>query len=300
MKIIEVARVKFLWPGRMYEFTNPKGLRLQRKDRVVVESPDGGTLVGTISIPPRIRIARPEDENLTGILRLAEDQDLLVDKVQDEFRRDVKNFFETRLKARQISGVKLADVEKMDGGRHLVVYFSSENRKFPVKDFALELGHKFGMRVDMRPIGIRDAARLAGGIGKCGLSLCCSTWLPDFGQVSIRMAKDQGLSLEPDSISGQCGRLLCCLGYEHQNYLEMGVGLPKVGKIVITPIGEARVVKLDILKGLVTVRTEEGKYETFKGPEVKRKFSATGQSRGPEPDDDDTSGESSDDDNAIV
>ncbi len=276
MKVLEIVRVKFLWPGRMYEFTNPSGLRLDRKDKVVVRSPEGGTLVGTVSVPPRIRMARAEDDHLTPVLRIAEEQDLVMNKVNDEFRRDVKNFFETRMAARQITGVRLVDVEKMDEGRHLVVYFSSENRKFPLKDIALELGHKFGMRIDMRPIGVRDAARLAGGIGKCGLSLCCSTWLPDFGQVSIRMAKDQGLSLEPESISGQCGRLLCCLGYEHQNYLEMGVGLPKVGKIVVTPLGEARVVKLDILKGLVTVRTEDGKYETLKGSDVKRKFPAHG------------------------
>ena len=100
------------------------------------------------------------------------------------------------------------------------------------------------------------------------------------------MAKDQGLSLEPEGISGQCGRLLCCLGYEHQNYLEMGRGLPKVGKVVITPVGDARVVKLDILKGLVTVRSEEGAYETFQSHQVKRKFGPGSKSSEAEDDDD--------------
>lgn len=272
MKTIEVVRVKFLWPGKIYEFINTEGFTLKPKDRVVVETQDGSSLVGTVSVAPRIRIKRPDDSRLPNIKRLATEQDMNLDKLGDEFRRDVKQFFEQRLAARQLTGVKLVDLEKMEGGRRLVVYFSSENRKFNVKDIAIEMGHRFNLRIDLRPVGIRDAARLAGGIGKCGLSLCCATWLPDFEQVSIRMAKDQGLSLEPEGISGQCGRLLCCLGYEHQNYLQIGKGLPKVGKVVVTPIGDARVVKLDILKGLVTVRNEEGAYETFEAASVKRKF----------------------------
>ncbi len=276
MQTIEITRIKFLWPGKMYEFKNSNNLALKRGDKVVVENPEGGQLIGTVSIAPRLRAKHPEDQHLTTVVRHATEQDLQLEKVNDELRRDVKNFFEARLAARELTGTRLVDVEKLDGGRRLVIYFSNENKKFPFKDLAIELGHKFGMRIDMRPVGVRDAARLAGGIGKCGLSLCCSTWLPDFSQVTIRMAKDQGLSLEPEGISGQCGRLLCCLGYEHDNYLALGVGMPKVGKAVVTPLGDARVVKLDILKGTVTVRTEEGAFETFKKEEVKRKF-APGQ-----------------------
>jgi cell fate regulator YaaT (PSP1 superfamily) len=287
MQTIEVARVKFLWPGRMYEFKNSNNLNLKRGDKVVVENPEGGQLIGTISIPPRLRAKFDQDNHLTSIVRHASEQDLLLNKVNDEFRRDVKNFFDSRVSSREFGGTRLVDIEKLDGGRRLVVYYANENKKFPFKDIALELGHKFGMRIEMRPVGIRDAARLAGGIGKCGLSLCCSTWLPDFAQVSIRMAKDQGLSLEPDGISGQCGRLLCCLGYEHENYLALGVGMPKVGKAVITPIGDARVVKLDILKGTVTVRNEEGVFETFKKEDVKRKFPAGHHTKEEDRDDDD-------------
>lgn len=288
METIEVVRVKFLWPGQMHEFSNPHGLTMKRNEKVVVQTYNGGTMVGTVSISPRIRMRRKEDNQLTPVLRVATEQDLALDNVSDEFRRDVKQFFDTRIRARQMHGVKLIDCEKADAGRQLIVYFSSEQKKFDARDLAIEMGHKFRMRIDLRPVGIRDAARLSGGIGKCGLSLCCSTWLPDFHQVSIRMAKDQGLSLDPEGISGQCGRLLCCLGYEHQNYVELGKGMPKVGKVVVTPLGDSRVVKLDILKGLVTVRTAEGAYETFKNEEVRRKF-GPGQSqaqRDAEPDDD--------------
>ena len=287
MEIIEIVRVKFLWPGKMYEFINPAKLRLKRDDKVLCETEDGGSLVGSVTIPPRIRKKTKGDDQLRSVIRPASDQDIAFTQVQDGFRMDVKQFFETRIRARQVTGVRLIDVEKMDAGRKLVVYFSCENRKFPVKDLAVELGHKFNMRIDLRAVGIRDAARLAGGIGKCGLSMCCSTWLPEFEQVSIRMAKDQGLSLEPDGISGQCGRLLCCLGYEHQNYLELGAGLPKVGKIVITPVGEARVVKLDVLKGEVTVRGESGDYEVFPAAKVTRKFSADNRSNSSNKEDDD-------------
>lgn len=272
METVEVVRVKLRWPGKMYEFLNGNNLPLRRNDKVLVESYTGESIVGTVSIAPRIRMRRPEDKQLTNVTRLATEQDLTLSEIGQEFRSEVKRFFDTRMRARQLNGVSMVDCEKADGGRRLIIYYASEQRKFDARDLSIELGHKFGMRMDLRPVGIRDAARLAGGIGKCGLSLCCSTWLPDFSAVSIKMAKDQGLSLDPESISGQCGRLLCCLGYEHENYLELGRGLPKVGKVVISPVGDARVVKLDILKGLVTVRSEDGAYETYPASEVKRKY----------------------------
>jgi len=272
METVEVVRVKFRWPGKMYEFLNTNNLPLKRADKVVVETYNGSSMVGLVSIAPRVRFRRQEDGQLTSVLRLASDQDISLETTTDDFRLEVKNFFETRIRARNLSGVRLVDLEKSEAGRRLVIYYASEQKKFDPRELSMEMGQKFGVRIDLRSVGIRDAARLSGGIGRCGLSLCCSTWLPEFQPVSIKMAKDQGLSLDPESISGQCGRLLCCLGYEHENYLEMGKGLPKVGKIVVSPIGDARVVKLDIMKGLVTVRNEEGVFETYPGSIVKRKF----------------------------
>ncbi len=285
METVEIVRVKFLWPGQIQEFVNPEGLALRKKDQVVVKGFHGGTLVGSVAVPPRVRERRAEDGQLTPVVRVATDQDVQLASVSDGFRQEVKAFFETRIRARNLSGVKLVDCEKADDGRRLIVYFLSEQRRFDARELAMEIGHKFSMRVDKRPVGVRDAARLAGGIGKCGLSLCCSTWLPDFQHVSIRMAKDQGLSLDPESINGQCGRLLCCLGYEHENYVALGKDMPKVGKIVVTPIGDARVVKLDILGGTVTVRAEYGRHENFPSDAVKRKFGPGGGGK-EEPEDD--------------
>ncbi len=277
MSLLEIVRVRFLWPGKMYEFRNAHNLTLKRGESVVVQTDDGDELIGTVMIAPRIRLARREDQNLPSVLRIANDREIGMNKITGDFRSDVKSFFDTRVRSRELNGVKLVDIEKGNGGQKLIIYFASEQKRFNHRELAVEVAQRFKMRVELRPVGIRDAARLSGGIGKCGLSLCCSTWLPDFQQISIRMAKDQGLSLDPDSINGQCGRLLCCLGYEHQNYLELGQGLPKVGKAVLTPKGDARVVKLDILQARVTVRFEDGAYETFLSSEVRRKFGPGGQ-----------------------
>ena len=290
MESVEIVRVKFRWPGKIIEFRNPDRLVLKRGDKVVVETFRGGTMVGEVSVAPRLRMKRVDDDQLTVVLRNAGEQDLRTDRITDEFRLDVKNFFRQRLQAQQMPGVKLIDIERADGGQKLIIYYSCEQKRFDPRVLSKELGQRFGMRIDMRTVGVRDAARLAGGIGKCGLSTCCSTWLPDFQAVSIRMAKDQGLSLDPDSINGQCGRLLCCLGYENENYKALVKDLPKVGKMVVTPAGEGRVTKLDVLQGTVSVRMEDGSYEMFKGTDVQRKFPAQGERGGRDDDDGDDSG----------
>lgn len=272
MAHVEIVRVKFRWPGKIFEFRNPNNLVLKRNERVVVEGYGKETLVGIISVAPRLRDKRAEDDELPAIIRIAGEEDIQFLAKSDEFRSELKQFFDTRVRSRELSGVKVVDCELVDQGRKLIVYFASESRDFDYRGMGKEIAQKYGLRADMRHVGVRDAARLAGGIGRCGLSTCCSTWLPEFQPVTIKMAKDQGISLEPDSVNGQCGRLLCCLGYEHDNYVALGAGLPKVGKAVLTPKGEGRVTKLDVIKGMINVRLEDGTYEVFKGIEVKRKF----------------------------
>ena len=283
MATIEIVRIKFRWPGKIFEFRNPLNLVLNRNDKVVVEGYGKETLVGIVSVAPRIREKRHEDDELHSVIRIAQEEDLQFLAKTDEFRNELKRFFDTRIRAREMHGVKMVECELVDQGRKLVVYYSCESKDFDYRGMAKEIAQKYGLRADMRHVGVRDAARLAGGIGRCGLSTCCSTWLPEFKPVTIKMAKDQGVSLEPESVNGMCGRLLCCLGYEHDNYVALGAGLPKVGKAVITPKGEGRVTKLDILKGNVSVRLEDGNFESFRGTDVKRKF---GPRSGHEADDD--------------
>src|SRR6185369_8892461 len=131
------------------------------------------------------------------------------------------------------------------GGR-INVYYTCDER-LDLRDFIRELGAALGGRIELRQLGVRDEAKAVGGIGSCGLTLCCTTWLPDFVPVSIKMAKDQGLVLSPTKVSGQCGRLKCCLVYEQAGYAELRKGLPKLGKRVISARGEGRVVEVDVL-----------------------------------------------------
>jgi hypothetical protein len=129
-----------------------------------------------------------------------------------------------------------------------------------------------GLRPELRQLGVRDEAKAVGGIGSCGLTLCCTTWLPDFVPVSIKMAKDQGLVLSPTKVSGQCGRLKCCLVYEQAAYAEMRKGLPKLGKRVVGARGEGRVVEVDVLRQKIRVSYGPGDTEVVPAAEVKPLF----------------------------
>ena len=136
-----------------------------------------------------------------------------------------------------------------------IFYFSAEGR-FDFRELVKQLASQLKHRIEMRQVGVRDSAKALTGYGVCGQSLCCSTFLTEFSPVTIRMAKDQGLALNPSKISGVFGRLMCCLQYEHENYREMVKELPKVGKTITTPDGPGRVINNDILKQMITVRLD--------------------------------------------
>ncbi|MGH6833402.1 MAG: PSP1 domain-containing protein [Methyloceanibacter sp.] len=166
--------------------------------------------------------------------------------------------------------IKVFRVETQPG-RRLLVYFTSDDR-IDLRDFLREVGSATNARIELRQIGARDEAKMIGGIGSCGLELCCSTWLPEMVPVSIKMAKDQGLVLNPTKVSGQCGRLKCCLVYEQATYAEMRKGLPKLGKRVITAFGEGRVVEVDVLRQRIRVATGPGEHHVLTADEVKPMF----------------------------
>ena len=153
--------------------------------------------------------------------------------------------------------MKIVHAEYSLDGRRLVFFFCAEKR-VDFRDLVKDLAKVFRTRIELRQIGVRDAARLMGGVGRCGRTLCCSTWLSDFSPVSIKMAKQQGLPLSPMEISGLCGRLLCCLAYEHKYYVEMKTKLPKRGKGVNTPHGRGVVRTVNVLRESVTVELEGG------------------------------------------
>lgn len=166
----------------------------------------------------------------------------------------------------------------LSGGK-VQIYLSGEE-KIDTRRLAQELSQKLDVRVDLRQTGVRDEAKMVGGIGSCGQELCCSTWLPSFVPVSIKNAKDQGLVLNPTKVSGQCGRLKCCLVYEQETYAAMRKGLPKLGKRVVTEAGEGRVVEVDVLHQRVRVSLVQGEVQVFAAADVKPLFASQPQRKG--------------------
>jgi cell fate regulator YaaT (PSP1 superfamily) len=231
----------------------------------------GQVVVGTrrryaLSVPRRVvRRARPDEVAERERAGVAE--------------AEAHRFCKERLRERGLS-MKLVQTELVPGQK-ATFYFASEDR-VDFRDLVRDLTQQLHTRIEMRQIGARDGAKVVGGIGSCGRELCCTTFLPAFQPISIRMAKDQGMVLNPSKLAGQCGRLKCCLVYEHHTYKEMGKGLPKVGKRVQTPVGIGRVLDLDILRQRVRVLTEEGGAQTFTAEEL-RPLQAQGGHVTPEP-----------------
>jgi cell fate regulator YaaT (PSP1 superfamily) len=203
----------------------------------------------------------PSLDPLRRVLRLAADADERAQEKSAVREREAYVFCRQRIRERRLP-MKMVRVEYPLQSGKVLFYFSSEER-VDFRDLVKDLAQRLHARIEMRQIGARDEAKLVGGIGSCGRELCCSTWLPAFVPVSIKMAKDQGLVLNPSKVSGQCGRLKCCLVYEQDTYKEMRKTLPKVGKRVTTPAGDGKVVELDVLRQRVRVWFDEGGSETF-------------------------------------
>ena len=254
--LANVAGVKFRDAGTIYEY-DAGDVGYVRGDRVVVES-DRGPLVGTIAVSAR---RLPVLDPLRRIMRAAVDADERAKDKNAAREREAYLYCKQRIRDHRL-GMKLVRVEyPLSAGK--VLFFFASDERVDFRDLVKDLAAKLHARIEMRQIGARDEAKMVGGIGSCGRELCCSTWLPAFVPVSIKMAKDQGLVLNPSKVSGQCGRLKCCLVYEHDLYKEMRKTLPKVGKRVSTPAGNGKVVELDVLRQKVRVWFDEGGSEIF-------------------------------------
>lgn len=259
--VVQPVGVKFQPAGRISWFDGGDAA-WQRGDRVVVEV-ERGTRVGTVAtvvgrrgagdraLRKIVRRARPDDDTVAAPAALV----IAKDRAR-ELRLPVKIF---RVEA------------PASGGKRLLVYYTSDER-VDLRDLIRDLGAATGARVELRQVGARDEAKLVGGIGSCGLELCCSTWLPETVPVSIKMAKDQGMVLNPTKVSGQCGRLKCCLVYEQATYAELRKGLPRLGKRVYTPTGEGRVVEVDVLRQRIRVATGPGESEVLAAHEIRPMF----------------------------
>ncbi len=246
----KIVGVKFADGGKIYDFS-PKDLLVNIGDKVIVETVRGLDF-GTVATPIKTIDRAETDEPLKDVVRIATHQDLaqikkikaLNKKFLEETKKIVEDF---GLEMKIISCDTSFDEQKIN------INFTSENR-VDFRELVKELGSRFKARIELRQIGARDEVKIMGGLGPCGKVCCCREFLKDFEHVSIKMPKVQGLSLNPTKISGLCGRLMCCLGYENVHYSETFRLMPRINSEVETPEGKGTVVYNNLLKRLVQVR----------------------------------------------
>ncbi|WP_078378406.1 PSP1 domain-containing protein [Sutcliffiella halmapala] len=245
----EVVGVRFKKAGKIYYF-DPNGLDITDNEYVIVETVRG------VEFGKAVIGRKQVEENdvvlpLKKVLRIADQKDRLI---VDENKKAAKEAFDVCFTKVTDHGLdmKLVDVEYTFDRNKIIFYFTADGR-VDFRELVKDLASIFRTRIELRQIGVRDEAKLLGGIGPCGRMLCCSTFLGDFEPVSIKMAKDQNLSLNPSKISGLCGRLMCCLKYENDEYESAKEQLPDLDEVIQTPSGSGRVVGLNILERVLQV-----------------------------------------------
>lgn len=255
--MIKVVGVRFKKAGKIYYF-DPADMDIQKDAYVVVETARGiefGECVIGIKEISEDYIVAP----LKSVLRIATEEDINKHFKNKDKEKDA---FEICLKKIQEHGLtmKLIDVEYTFDNNKVIFYFTADGR-VDFRELVKDLAAIFKTRIELRQIGVRDEAKMLGGLGPCGRTLCCSTFLGDFASVSIKMAKEQNLSLNPTKISGICGRLMCCLNYEQSTYEDIRKRMPKVGSIVKTSEGTGEVFSNNIVKESVKVKLKKGEEE---------------------------------------
>jgi cell fate regulator YaaT (PSP1 superfamily) len=252
-----VIGVRFKKAGKIYYF-EPGNEKYERGQAVIVETARG-IEYGIVELPEKEVDKKEVVLPLKKVIRIATEEDK---KVNEDNRIREKEAFDICLNkiAKHKLDMKLVDVELTFDGNKIIFYFTSSGR-VDFRELVKDLASVFRVRIELRQIGIRDEAKMMNGIGICGRTLCCATFLSDFHPVSIKMAKDQSLSLNPTKISGICGRLMCCLKYEQDVYEELIKDLPREGDIISTPDGTGEVLSVSVLKQTIkaAVRTDPNK-----------------------------------------
>jgi cell fate regulator YaaT (PSP1 superfamily) len=249
----KVVGIKFKPGGKIYDF-DCGAFVLILGDPVIVET-EKGLGFGTVAVAPKALEDPADRKALKKVFRKATDQDF---SRQEQNRALEKEAHEYCLKCIKELGLKmnLFSVEATFDASRLTFFFTADGR-VDFRQLVKMLVQQFRLRIEMRQVGIRNQAKMCGGLGRCGREFCCSTFLEKFDPVSIRMAKDQGLSLNPTKISGQCGRLMCCLTFENQVYQEFRKQFPGMGKMVKTKEHSGKVVRLNFLQNSVALRLED-------------------------------------------
>jgi len=252
--MVKVTGVRFKSAGKVY-FFDPGDLNVNVNDHVIVETARGmefGTITMEVTEIKEDDVVQP----LKKIVRMATEDDVKRHAENEKKKAKALALCQEKVDKHNLE-MKLIDVEYTFDNNKIIFYFTADGR-VDFRELVKDLASVFKMRIELRQIGVRDEAKMLGGIGSCGRSLCCSSWLSDFEPVSIKMAKVQNLSLNPTKISGICGRLMCCLKYENDVYMELRKGLPDNGEKVKTKDGMGKVVDSNILESKVRVRLYTG------------------------------------------
>jgi len=250
----EIVGVRFKSVGKIYYFS-PGNIRANVGDRAIVETVRG-IECGEVVIANREIADEMVNSPLKPIIRLADENDIRTLEKNKQREKDAFKICEEKIAARKLS-MNLVDVECTFDNNKLLFYFTAENR-VDFRELVKDLASVFRTRIELRQIGVRDEAKILGGLGICGREFCCKGYMGDFQPVSIKMAKEQGLSLNPTKISGTCGRLMCCLKNEQNVYEELLKITPKMGAVVVTPDGDkGKVEDVNLITGKLRVKTEK-------------------------------------------
>src|SRR5215472_3474855 len=272
-KIVTIVGIRFRPAGRIYHF-DPQWASYATGQYVIVETARG-VEAGRVVIASKKVPERELSDPLKAVLHLATEDEL---RTMLSFKSKEKEALVqcARYVQQHSLSMKLVEAEYAFDGSRLTFYFTAEER-VDFRALVRDLAATFRTRIELRQIGARDQAKLQGGVGMCGKTLCCSSWITDFGVVSIKMAKEQDLPLNPSKISGVCGRLLCCLSYENDNYVQAKQVMPQVGAMLGTPSGLGKVVSINVPKEYVEVMLESGVIiQVPANQQVEQKLSGTG------------------------
>lgn len=259
--MIKVIGIRFRTAGKIYYF-DPKDIELKRGDHVIVETARG-IEYGTVVMPPSELADKEFNSPLKPVMRKATEEDSEKEKKNREKEREAFKICKEKIVKHGLE-MKLIDAEYTFDNNKVLFYFTADGR-VDFRELVKDLASVFKTRIELRQIGVRDETKILGGIGFCGRPLCCHTYLSDFAPVSIKMAKEQNLSLNPSKISGICGRLMCCLKNEEETYEELNKKLPNPGDTVTTNDGfKGEVASVNVLRQLVKVVIDEGDEKEIK------------------------------------
>ncbi|HBH87369.1 MAG TPA: stage 0 sporulation protein [Syntrophaceae bacterium] len=250
-----IVGIRFRKDGKIYSF-DASDQKLEKNDHVIVNT-ENGTSLGTVITEVKSVPIYKLPIGLKSIVRKATDDDLKIRKENEAMEKEARQFCLDKIRERELP-MKLIDVECLFDKSQIIFYFTAESR-VDFRELVKDLVQRFKIRIELRQIGARHEARMVKGLGICGREVCCANLIPNLDRVSVKMAKEQSVSLNPEKISGLCGRLMCCLAFEYDVYQNMKKDIPKCGKVINTAEGRGKIIRQNIFKGEIVVELENGK-----------------------------------------